>query len=73
LGRSHKPASVIFCENIDLTIELAAVKIKRNQLLDSNSNGFDQEIAGTEQLLELSEPCGKEATEDDAKAYAHRL
>lgn len=95
-----------------LTIELAAMKKKRSQLLDNN--GFDTEIAGTEQLLELirnnphvieeyredlflpaidkvivqkngqitfrlinrlelSEPCRKEAIEDDAKAHAHRV
>jgi DNA invertase Pin-like site-specific DNA recombinase len=95
-----------------LTIGLAAVKKKRSQLLDNN--GFDREIAGTEQLLvlirnnphvieeyredlflqaidkvivlkngqitfrfinrlELSEPCRKEAIEDDAKAHAHRV
>lgn len=105
------PAVFIERQNT-LTIELAAVKKKRSQLLDSN--GFDREIAGTEQLLELirnnphvieeyredlflqaiekvivqkngqitfrlinrlelSEPCRKEETEDDAKAYAHRL
>ncbi|AEY67546.1 site-specific recombinase, DNA invertase Pin [Clostridium sp. BNL1100] len=34
-----------------LTLELAAAKKKRSQLLDSN--GFDREVAGTEQLLEL--------------------
>lgn len=34
-----------------LTIELAAAKKKRSQLLDNN--GFDREIAGTEQLIEL--------------------
>lgn len=34
-----------------LTIELAAAKKKRSQLLDNN--GFDREIAGTEQLMEL--------------------
>ncbi|MDF3000987.1 MAG: site-specific recombinase, invertase Pin [Bacillota bacterium] len=34
-----------------LTLELAAVKKKRSQLLDNN--GFDREVAGTEQLLEL--------------------
>jgi site-specific DNA recombinase len=105
------PAVFIERQNA-LTIELAAVKKKRSQLLDSN--GFDREIAGTEQLLELirnnphvieeyredlflqaidkvivqkngqitfrlinrlelSEPYRKEAMEDDAKAYAHRV
>ncbi|AGL02845.1 recombinase family protein [Desulfoscipio gibsoniae] len=95
-----------------LAIELAAAKKKRSQLLDNN--GFDREIAGTEQLielvrnnphvieeyhedlflqaiekvivqkngqitfrlinrLELSEPCRKEAIEDDAKAHANRV
>jgi len=95
-----------------LTTELAAAKKKRSQLLDNN--GFDREITGTEQLielirnnphvtgeyredlflqaidkvivqksgqitfrlinqLELSEPCRKEAIQDDAKAYAHRI
>lgn len=95
-----------------LTIELAAAKKKRSQLLDNN--GFDREIDGTEQLLELirnnphviekyredlflqaidkivvqkngqitfrlinrlelSESFRKEAAEDDAKAYAHRI
>lgn len=95
-----------------LAIELAAAKKKRSQLLDNN--GFDREIAGTEQLielirnnphvieeyredlflqaidkvivqkngqitfrlinlLELSEPCRKEAIQDDAKTYAHRI
>lgn len=44
------PAVFIERQNA-LTIELAAVKKKRSQLLDSN--GFDREIAGTEQLLEL--------------------
>ncbi len=105
------PAVFIERQNT-LTIELAAVKKKRSQLLDNN--GFDIEIAGTEQLLELirnnphvieeyredlflqainrvivqingqitfrlinrlelSEPCRKEAIENDAKAYAHRI
>jgi len=105
------PAVFIERQNT-LNIELAAVKKKRRQLLDNN--GFDREIAGTEQLLELiknnpdvieeyredlflqvidkviiqkngqiifrlinrlelSEPCRKEAIEDDTKAYAHRL
>ncbi len=105
------PAVFIERQNA-LTIELAAVKKKRSQLLDNN--GFDQETAGTEQLLELirdnphvieeyredlflqaidkvivqkngqitfrlinrlelSEPCRKEAIEDDAKAHAHRI
>ncbi|AGA68900.1 site-specific recombinase, DNA invertase Pin [Desulfitobacterium dichloroeliminans LMG P-21439] len=105
------PAVFIERQNA-LTIELATVKKKRSQLLDNN--GFDIEIAGTEQLLELirnnphvieeyredlflqaidkvivqkngqitfrlinrlelSEPCRKEALEDDAKAYAHRI
>lgn len=105
------PAVFIERQNA-LTIELAAVKKKRSQLLDNN--GFDQEIAGSEQLLELignnphvieeyredlflqaidkvivqkngqitfrlmnwlelSEPCRKEAIEDDAKAHAHRV
>jgi hypothetical protein len=105
------PAVFIERQNA-LTIELAAVKKKRSQLLDSN--GFDQEITGTEQLLELirnnphiieeyredlflqavdkvivqnngqitfrlinrlelSEPRGKEAIKDDAKAHAHRV
>ncbi|MBU7008706.1 recombinase family protein [Phosphitispora fastidiosa] len=105
------PAVFIERQNT-LTLELAAVKKKRSQLLDSN--GFDQEIAGTELLLELirnhphvieeyredlflqvidkvivqkngqitfrlinrlelSEPCRKEAIEDDAKAHAHRV
>lgn len=95
-----------------LAIELAAAKKKRSQLLDNN--GFEREIAGTEQLielirnnphvieeyredlflqaidkviiqrngqitfrlinqLELSEPCKKEAAEDDAKTYANRI
>ncbi|ACV62388.1 Resolvase domain protein [Desulfofarcimen acetoxidans DSM 771] len=95
-----------------LTIELAAAKKKRSQLLDNN--GFDREIDGTEQLielirnnphvieeyredlflqaidkvivqkngqitfwlinrLELSESIRKEAAEDGAKAYAHRI
>ena len=103
------PAVFIERQNA-LTIELAAMKKKRSQLLDNN--GFDIEIAGTEQLLELirnnphvieeyredlflqaidkvivqkngqitfrlmnwldlSEPCKKEAIEDDAKAHAH--
>jgi hypothetical protein len=44
------PAVFIERQNT-LTIELAAVKKKRSQLLDSN--GFDREVAGTEQLLEL--------------------
>ncbi|MGE5632173.1 MAG: recombinase family protein [Caulobacteraceae bacterium] len=44
------PAVFIERQNA-LTIELAAVKKKRSQLLDSN--GFDIEIAGTEKLLEL--------------------
>jgi len=44
------PAVFIECQNT-LTLELAAAKKKRNQLLDSN--GFEQEIAGTELLLEL--------------------
>ena len=88
------------------------MKKKRSQLLDNN--GFDTEIAGTEQLLELirsnphviegyredlflqavdkvivqkngqitfrltnrlelSESRGKEAADDDAKAYTHRV
>jgi len=105
------PAVFIERQNT-LTIELAAVKKKRSQLLDNN--GFDREIAGTELLLELlrnnpqvieeycedlflqaidkvivqengqiifrlinrlelSGPCRKEAIEDDAKAYAHRV
>ena len=105
------PAVFIERQNA-LTIELAAVKKKRSQLLDNN--GFDIEIAGTEQMLELirnnphvieeyredlflqsidkvivqengqitfrlinrlelSEPCRKEAIEDDAKAHAHRI
>jgi DNA invertase Pin-like site-specific DNA recombinase len=105
------PAVFIERQN-SLIIELDAVKKKRSQLLDSN--GFDREITGTEQLLELirnnphvieeyredlflqaidkvivqkngqitfqlinrlelSEPCRKEAIEDDAKAYAHRI
>ena len=34
-----------------LTIELAAVKRKRSQLLDNN--GYDREVTGTERLLEL--------------------
>jgi len=46
------PAVFIERQNA-LTIELAAVKKKRSQLLDNN--GFDIEIAGTEQLLELIE------------------
>ncbi|WP_088188020.1 MULTISPECIES: recombinase family protein [unclassified Desulfosporosinus] len=44
------PAVFIERQN-SLTIELAAVKKKRSQLLDNN--GFDIEIGGTEQLLEL--------------------
>ncbi|EQB22619.1 Mobile element protein [Dehalobacter sp. UNSWDHB] len=44
------PAVFIERQNA-LTIELAAMKKKRSQLLDNN--GFDQEIAGSEQLLEL--------------------
>jgi hypothetical protein len=105
------PAVFIERQNT-LTIELAAIKKKRSQLLDNN--GFDQEITGTEQLLELirnnphvieeyredfflqaidkviiqkngqiifrlinrlelSESYRKEAVEDDAKAYAHRV
>jgi hypothetical protein len=44
------PAAFIERQNI-LTLELTAAKKKRNQLLDSN--GFEQEIAGTELLLEL--------------------
>lgn len=105
------PAAFIERQNT-LTIELAAVKKKRSQLLDSN--GFDIEIAGTEQLLELlrnnphvieeyredlfllaidkviiqknrqitfrlinrlelSEPCRREAADNDAKAHAHRV
>jgi len=44
------PAVFIERQNA-LTIELAAVRKKRSQLLDSN--GFDREIAGTEHLLEL--------------------
>lgn len=44
------PAVFIERQN-SLTIELAAVKKKRSQLLDNN--GFDIEIAGTEHLLEL--------------------
>jgi len=104
---------VVFIERQNaLTLELAAAKKKRSQLLDNN--GFDREISGTELLLELirnnpdvmetyredlflqatdkvivqengqitfrlinrlelSEPCRKEAAEDDAEAYAHRL
>ena len=106
-----EPAVFIERQNA-LTLELAAAKKKRSQLLDNN--GFDREIAGTELLLELirnnpdvmetyredlflqttdkvivqkngqitfrlinrlelSEPCRKEAAEDDAEAYAHRL
>jgi DNA invertase Pin-like site-specific DNA recombinase len=105
------PAVFIERQNA-LTLELAAAKKKRSQLLDNN--GFDREIAGTELLLELirnnpdvmeayredlflqttdkvivqengqitfrlinrlelSEPYRKEAAEDDAEAYAHRL
>ncbi len=105
------PAVFIERQNA-LTLELAAAKKKRGQLLDNN--GFEREIAGTELLLEriknnpdvieeyredlflqttdkvivqkngqitfrlinrleLSEPCRKEASEDDAKTYAHRL
>jgi len=44
------PAVFIERQNT-LNIELAAVKKKRSQLLDNN--GFDREITGTEQLLEL--------------------
>jgi len=44
------PAVFIERQNI-LTLELEAARKKRSQLLDSN--GFDREIAGTEQLLEL--------------------
>lgn len=44
------PAVFIERQNA-LTIELAAMKKKRSQLLDNN--GFDIEITGTEQLLEL--------------------
>lgn len=44
------PAVFIERQNA-LTIELVAVKKKRGQLLDNN--GFDIEITGTEQLLEL--------------------
>ncbi len=44
------PAVYIERQNT-LALELAAQKKKRSQLLDNN--GFEQEIAGTEQLLEL--------------------
>ncbi len=44
------PAVFIERQNA-LTVELTAAKKKRNQLLDNN--GFEQEIAGTELLLEL--------------------
>jgi hypothetical protein len=44
------PAVFIERQNT-LTLELAAVKKKRGQLLDNN--GFDREITGTEQPLEL--------------------
>jgi DNA invertase Pin-like site-specific DNA recombinase len=44
------PAVFIERQNA-LTLELAAMKKKRSQLLDNN--GFDREITGTEQLLEL--------------------
>ncbi len=44
------PAVLIERQNA-LALELAAVKKKRNQLLDNN--GFDREIAGTEWMLEL--------------------
>lgn len=44
--------SAVFIERHNiLTLELAAAKKKRNQLLDSN--GFEQEITGTELLLEI--------------------
>lgn len=45
-----EPAVFIERQNA-LTLELAAAKKKRSQLLDNN--GFDREIAGTELLLEL--------------------
>ncbi|EQB20886.1 Mobile element protein [Dehalobacter sp. UNSWDHB] len=42
----------VFIERLNtLNVELAAIKKKRSQLLDNN--GFDREIVGTEQLLEL--------------------
>jgi len=44
------PAVFIERQNV-LTVELTAAKKKRNQLL--GNNGFEQEIAGTELLLEL--------------------
>ncbi len=44
------PAVFIERQNA-LTVELTAAKKKRNQILDNN--GFEQEIAGTELLLEL--------------------
>jgi DNA invertase Pin-like site-specific DNA recombinase len=44
------PAVFIERQNA-LTLELTAAKKKRNQLLDNN--GFEQEIAGTELLLEI--------------------
>lgn len=45
-----EPAVFIERQNA-LTLELAAARKKRGQLLDNN--GFDREVAGTEQLLEL--------------------
>ncbi|MHB8276831.1 MAG: recombinase family protein [Candidatus Humimicrobiaceae bacterium] len=112
VSKGYIDPAVFIARQNTLSIELAAVKKKRSQLLDNN--GFDREIAGTEQLLELirsnphvieeyredlflqaidkvivqkngqitfrlinrlelSEPCRKEAIEDDATAYAHRI
>ena len=51
ISKGYMDPAVFIERQNTLTLELAAVKKKRNQLLDSN--GFEQEIAGTELLLEL--------------------
>lgn len=51
ISKGYMDPAVFIERQNTLTLELAAAKKKRNQLLDSN--GFDQEIDGTELLLEL--------------------
>lgn len=51
ISKGYMDPAVFIERQNTLTLELAAAKKKRNQLLDSN--GFEQEIAGTVLLLEL--------------------
>lgn len=51
ISKGYMDPAVFIERQNTLTLELAAAKKKRNHLMDSN--GFEQEIAGTELFLEL--------------------